>query len=138
QFCRWHCQLAFVVRSARGVWMWGRCQICSQRLLASWQRRVAMLVAPGTVQRMPESLSRWPMTALQPASTGSSYCTSKCGLFSSFGVAGSDTPGSELGLGLGGEGDADCAGARFAVIQQAGFQPVVDGAWFDAEAGGDL
>ena len=28
-----------------------------------------MLAAPGMVQRMPESLSRWPMTALQPAST---------------------------------------------------------------------
>jgi hypothetical protein len=28
-----------------------------------------MLVAPGMAQRMPESLCRWPMTALHPAST---------------------------------------------------------------------
>ena len=32
-------------------------------------QQVVMAVAPGIAQRMPESLSRWPMTALHPAST---------------------------------------------------------------------
>ena len=54
---------------AAPVWLRGRGQIWSQRPLASWQRRVAMLVAPGTVHHMPESFSRWLMTALHPAST---------------------------------------------------------------------
>ena len=38
-------------------------------VFACWQRRVMMLVAQGSAQRMPESLSRWPMAALQPATT---------------------------------------------------------------------
>ena len=54
---------------AAGVWLFGRIQMCSQRLLASWHLRVRMPVAPGSVQRMPDNLSRWPITALQPAST---------------------------------------------------------------------
>jgi hypothetical protein len=36
--------------------LWGHCQIWFQRLLASWQRRVMMPVAPGTAQRMPAYL----------------------------------------------------------------------------------
>lgn len=39
--------------------MCGRRQMWSKRLLASWQRRVRMPVAPGTFQRMPESFKRW-------------------------------------------------------------------------------
>ncbi len=39
--------------------------------------------------------------------------------------------------GLGGEGDADRAGCPLAMRQQAGVQPVVDGARLDAEPGGD-
>ena len=38
QFCRWRDQLACVVRSAPGVWLWGRCQISSQ---------LALRVSPG-------------------------------------------------------------------------------------------
>jgi integrase/recombinase XerD len=47
QICRWGCQAA----------------------LACWQRRVVMPVAPRVDQCMPESFNRWPITALQPAST---------------------------------------------------------------------
>src|SRR5512135_3172317 len=53
---------------AAPVWLRRAFQIWSSGLLACWQRRVVMALAPATVQCMPESLSRWPMTALQPAS----------------------------------------------------------------------
>src|ERR1035441_996250 len=54
---------------AVAVWLRGRCQISSQWLLASRQRRAMMASAPGTVQRIPDNFRRWPTTALQPAST---------------------------------------------------------------------
>jgi len=47
------------------AWLWGRCQISSQLPLASWQRNVAMPVAPGMVQRMPDSFSRCPMICIR-------------------------------------------------------------------------
>jgi hypothetical protein len=51
------------------VWLWRRAQISSHRPLASWHRRVTMPAAPCSDQRIPESLSRCPTDALQPAST---------------------------------------------------------------------
>src|SRR5206468_3762723 len=59
------CQIAV---QAALVWVRG-CQVSSQRLLACRHRRVRMPVAPCSVHLMPDSLSRWPMSDLQPAST---------------------------------------------------------------------
>src|SRR6266508_107196 len=62
-------RLAGAAGQAAGVWLRGACQIWSSGRLARWQRSVAMASAPATVQRMPESLRRCPMTDLHPAST---------------------------------------------------------------------
>src|SRR5579864_5552467 len=62
-------RLAGLAGQAAGVWLRAGFQIWSSGLLACWQRSVVMAVAPATVQCMPDSLRRWPMTALQPDST---------------------------------------------------------------------
>src|SRR6266704_5712535 len=62
-------RLAGSAGQAAGVWLRGAYQIRSSGRLACWQRSVAMASAPTTVQRMPDSLRRCPMTALHPAST---------------------------------------------------------------------
>ena len=62
-------RLAGRAGQAAGVWLGAGFQIWSSGLLACWQRRVVMALAPATVQCMPDSLRRWPMTALQPDST---------------------------------------------------------------------
>jgi hypothetical protein len=57
------------MRSAGVIWLWGRCQIWSHRLLTSWHRMVTMPVAPVIVQRMPDNFRRCPTSDLHPAST---------------------------------------------------------------------
>src|SRR5207244_1947053 len=51
---------------AAEVWLRAAYQIWSSGRLACSQRSVAMALAPATVQCMPDSLRRCPMTALQP------------------------------------------------------------------------
>src|SRR5260221_1162309 len=112
--------------------------MASHWLLASWQRRAVMAPAPATVHLMPDNFRRWPMTALHPASTGPSNCASDCLVLSSFHVPGHGGPGSERGLGLGREGGGDRASGPLVMREQAGPQPVVNGARPDAQPGGRL
>jgi hypothetical protein len=57
-------EIIFVALVGRRVSERGLLQMASQVLLASLQRRAMMASAPAVVQRMPDCLTRWPMTDL--------------------------------------------------------------------------
>ena len=62
-------RLAGSAGQAALAWLRFECQIWSSGRLACSQRSAEMASAPATVHLMPDDFRRWPMTALQPAST---------------------------------------------------------------------